>query len=100
MSESTLTGKQKRYLRSLGSTLDPVVQIGKAGMIEAVAASARDALAARELIKVRVLQNSPEEPQSALMALADCVQAELVQVIGRNGLLYKRNPEKKKIELP
>lgn len=100
MSESILTGKQKRYLRSLGSTLEPVVQIGKAGMVEAVAASARDALAARELIKVRVLQNSPEEPQAAIKALADRIQAELVQVIGRNGLLYKNNPENRKIELP
>ncbi len=98
--DSILTGKQKRFLRSLGSTLDPVVQVGKAGVMETVVSSARDALAARELIKVRVLQNSPVEPREAALALAEAVEAELVQVIGRNGLLYKPNPEKGKIELP
>ncbi|WP_217636824.1 ribosome assembly RNA-binding protein YhbY [Dendrosporobacter quercicolus] len=100
MVESVLTGKQKRFLRSLGSTMDPVVQIGKAGVVETVVDSARDVLAARELIKVRVLQNSPAEPGTAIAELAEAVQAELVQVIGRNGLLFKPNPEKSKIELP
>lgn len=100
MVESVLTGKQKRFLRSLGSTMDPVVQIGKAGVVETVINSARDVLTARELIKVRVLQNSPADPETAIAELAEAVQAELVQVIGRNGLLFKPNPEKSKIELP
>ncbi|MCE5284297.1 MAG: ribosome assembly RNA-binding protein YhbY [Pelosinus sp.] len=94
-----LTGKQKRQLRALGSTLDPVVQIGKAGVIDSVVESASDALRTRELIKVRVLQNSPAEPAGAIENLAVRTEAELVQVIGRNGLLYKQNPEKPKIEL-
>ena len=98
--ETTLTGKQKRFLRALGSTLEPVVQIGKGGVLESVVESAVQVLGARELIKVRVLQNSPEEPKSAITALARATGAELVQVIGRNGLLYKKNEEKSKIELP
>ena len=98
--ESTLTGKQKRFLRALGSTLDPVVQIGKSGVMSTVIESAEQALAAREIIKVRVLQNSPEEPKAAITALAGATGAVLVQVIGRNGLLYKKNEEKSKIELP
>lgn len=98
--ESILTGKQKRFLRALGSTLDPVVQIGKSGVLESVVESAAQALAAREIIKVRVLQNSPEEPKTAIAALSKATGAELVQVIGRNGLLYKKNEEKSKIELP
>lgn len=100
MLDNVLTGKQKRFLRSLGSTLDPVVQIGKAGVIDSVVNSAHDVIEVRELIKVRVLQNSPEEPKDAIAALAEAIDAELVQVIGRNGLLYKHNPEKSKIELP
>ncbi|WP_312516572.1 ribosome assembly RNA-binding protein YhbY [Anaerospora sp.] len=95
-----LTGKQKRHLRAMGSVLDPVVQIGKAGVIDTVADSAQAALKARELIKVRVLRNCPEEPKDALLYLAEETAAELVQVIGRNGLLYKRNEEKSRIELP
>lgn len=98
-----LTGKQKRYLRSLGSTMEPIVQIGKTGISVTLVDSAKDALVARELVKVRVLQNCAEEPKEVIAELAKEIDAELVQVIGRNGLLYKRNrnPEKKnKIELP
>lgn len=95
-----LTGKQKRYLKALGSQLDPVVQIGKAGIASTVIESALDAITARELIKIRVLQNCPEEPKDAVGELAEAVGAELIQVIGRNGLLFKQNEEKSKIELP
>ena len=84
----------------MGSTLDPVVQIGKAGVVASVAQSAFDALTAREIIKVRVLRNCPEEPVAAMEELAEAVEAELVQVIGRNGLLFKPNLEKGKIVLP
>lgn len=98
--ETTLTGKQKRFLKARGSTLEPVVQIGKGGIMAPVVESAVQVLAARELIKVRVLPNSLEEPKTAIAALALATGAELVQVIGRNGLLYKKNEEKPKIELP
>lgn len=95
-----LTSKQKSYLKSLGSTMDSIVQIGKGGISPTVVDSAQDALTKRELIKVRVLQNCLTEPGDAIAELAGQTGAELVQVIGRNGLLYKRNPEKPKIELP
>jgi len=98
-----LTGKQKSYLRSLGSTMDPIIQIGKIGVSGALLDSTKQALVARELIKVKVLQNCAEEPKVALAELASAADAALVQVIGRNGLTYKsnRDPEKtKKIELP
>lgn len=95
-----LTAKQKRYLKALGSELEPVVQIGKAGVVSSVVAGTADVIAARELVKVRVLKNSPQEPLAAITMLAGATGAELVQVIGRNGLLYKQNPEKSKIELP
>ena len=100
MEDCVLTGKQKRFLRAMGSELDPVVQIGKAGVVDSVVESAKEAIAARELIKVRVLQNCPEEPKDAIAQLSKAVRAELVQVIGRNGLLYQKNHEKPKIELP
>ena len=97
---STLTGKQKSYLRSLGMTLDAIVQIGKGGVTKAIVASANDAVTARELIKVKVLQNSPMEPADAICALSKGLQAEIVHVIGRNGLLYRPNPDKPVIILP
>jgi RNA-binding protein len=95
-----LTSKQKSYLKSIGSTMESVVQIGKGGISPTVVDSARDALTKRELIKVRVLPNSLTEPENTIRELADQTRAELVQVIGRNGLLYKRNEEKPRIELP
>jgi RNA-binding protein len=79
--KNTLTGKQKRFLRSLGMTLEPIVPIGKEGITPAVVNSADEAIEKRELIKVRVLQNCLED-------------------IGRNGLLWRRNFKKPKIELP
>lgn len=97
-----LTAKQKRYLKSLGMTQEPIVQIGKAGVTATVVAGTEAALLARELVKVRVLNNSPQESKEAIQELAIETGAQLVQVIGHNGLLYKRNsdPEKSKLELP
>ena len=100
MELSILTGKQKSYLRSLGMTLDAVVQIGKSGVTKSVVTSAKDAVTARELIKVKVLQNSPLEPCEAIDALSKGIQAEVVHIIGRNGLLYRPNPDKPVIVLP
>ncbi len=100
MIRNRLTGKQKSFLRSMGMALEPVVMIGKEGVSPTVVQSAREAIKKRELIKVRVLQNSSEEPEDAITMLAERVDSELVQVIGRNGLLYRKNEEKTKIELP
>lgn len=95
----SLSSKQIRKLRSLGMTEEAVVMIGKEGVSPAVVASAREAIKKRELIKVRVLQNAPEEPADAITMLAERADANLVQVIGRNGLLFKRNFDKPRIEL-
>lgn len=100
MLKNTLTGKQKSFLRSMGMTLDPVVNIGKEGVTPTVVQAAQEAIKKRELIKVRVLQNCFEEPKDAITTLAERSNANLVQVIGRNGLLFKRNFDKPKIELP
>lgn len=95
-----LTGKQKRYLRSLGNQLDPILFIGKEEVTDNVVKQAGDALEARELIKGRVLQNCADVPQNIAVQLADVLQADLVQVIGRNFLLYRMARENIKIDLP
>ena len=99
MLRKSLSSKQIRKLRSLGMTEEAVVMIGKEGVSPAVVASAREVIKKRELIKVRVLQNAPEEPADAITMLAERADANLVQVIGRNGLLFKRNCDKPRIEL-
>ena len=99
MLRNTLTSKQIRKLRSLGMTEEAIVMIGKEGVTPTVVASAREAIKKRELIKVRVLQNAPDEPEDAITILAERADANLVQVIGRNGLLFRRHYDKPMIEL-
>ncbi len=94
-----MTGKQKRYLRSLASTMPVVLHIGKGGLEPAVIQSAEDAIRSRELIKVKVLQNCPLLPADVFPQLSEAIQAELVQVIGKNGVYY-RPAKEPKIELP
>ena len=89
-----MTGKQKRYLRSLAATIPPVVQIGKNGLEDSVIDSARAAITARELIKVKLHNNSPED-KTIFQDLADNLVAVLVQVIGFNGVLYKSKKDPK-----
>ena len=95
-----LTGKQKRFLRAMGNEMDPILQVGKGGISSTVVAQTQEALEARELIKGRVLQNCLEEPKSVAADLAEQTHSELVQVIGRNFLLYKPAKDKPAIALP
>ena len=99
MLRNTLTSKQIRKLRSLGMAEEAIVMIGKEGVTPTVVASAREAIKKRELLKIRVLQNAPDEPEEAITMLAERADANLVQVIGRNGLLFRRNFDKPRIEL-
>lgn len=95
-----LTGKAKRYLRSLSMTMEPVMQIGKGGASENVVAELDVALTAHELVKVKILNNSAAEAKSTAPELARATGSELVQVIGRNMLFFRPSPDKPKIELP
>ena len=100
MIRNSLTGKQKSFLRSMGMKLEPVAQIGKEGVTPTVVQAAREAIRQREPRQARALQDCMELPADAIAMLAERADANLVQVIGRNGLLFKRNFEKPKIELP
>lgn len=93
-------GSGIRYLRGLGHHLDPVVQIGKEGLSDALVAATNDALRTHELIKVKVGTESPIDRKEAGPELAARTGATLAQVLGRTLLLYKRHPSKPKIELP
>lgn len=95
-----LRGKQKRFLRAKGVTLDPILTIGKDGVSDNTIVQADGVLRVRELIKGRVLVSSPEGPAETAAAIAVATDSALVQVVGRTFLLYKRNDEEPKIELP
>lgn len=100
MIRHTLTEKQKRFLRTEGMKREPVVNIGKEGVTAALVQSARAVLKKQELIKVRVQKSAPDELHPLIEMLTERVDADLVQIIGRNALLWKRNFDKPKIELP
>lgn len=95
-----LTGKQKRYLRSLAHHLNPIFQVGKGGTNDHLIKHIEEALEVRELIKVSVLNNCLDDPKEIGEELAKNSRAELVQVIGKTIVLYKESKENKKIELP
>lgn len=95
-----LTGKQKRFLRAEAHHLTPIFQVGKGGVNEQMLIQISEALEARELIKVRILDNCEEDKQTIAEALSKGTNSELVQLIGLTVVLYKESKNNKKIELP
>ena len=94
-----MTSKQRAYLRSLATSIDTIMQVGKDGVGENMIKTVSDALEARELIKLRVLENSGMTPREAAEALAAETGAEVVTVIGTKFVLYRESVKHKKIEL-
>lgn len=95
-----LTGKQKRHLRSLAHHVNPVTQVGKGGVSDAMIEQINLALEAHELVKVSILQNCEEDKNVVANDLAERSGAELVQLIGKQVVLYKESRDNKQIDLP
>ena len=94
-----MTSKQRAYLKSLAQTMEPIFQIGKASLTPENTQAISEALAARELIKIRVLENSLYTSREAAEQLAESCGCEVVQVLGTRITLYKPNPQKPVIVL-
>ena len=82
-----LTGKQKRYLRSLAHNIDPISQID-------------ETLENRELIKIHILQNNFDDKNDLAQTLSQATNSEVVQVIGSMIVIYRESQENKEISLP
>ena len=96
-----MTSKQRAYLKSLAMTMDPIFQIGKASVTPELCNAISEALAARELIKISVLQNCADDPGVIAQMLSERTHSQVVQVIGKKIVLYKEGKDdKKRIELP
>ena len=91
-----LTSKQRAVLRGMANSMDTIFQVGKGGISDTLVAQTDDALRARELIKLRVLENSGYTAREAAEQLAEQTGSEVVQVIGSR---YRRNPKKPVIDL-
>lgn len=97
--EPMLNGKQKRFLRALGHGLKPVVRVGKNEINSALTEETVTALAAHELVKIKLLESCEMDRHEVAATLAKAADAEVAQILGRTILLYRQG-EKPKIELP
>ncbi|WP_027632448.1 ribosome assembly RNA-binding protein YhbY [Clostridium hydrogeniformans] len=95
-----ITSKQRAYLRSLAHKIDPIFQVGKNGIEDAFLKQVDDALEARELIKLAVLNNSGYEAREASDFLCEELRCEGVQAIGNKFVIYRMSKKNPKIELP
>lgn len=96
-----MTSKQRAYLKSLAMVMDPIFQVGKSSVTPEITSAIAEALEARELIKLSVLQNCMDDPKEIAQVIADRTQSQVVQVIGKKIVLYKEGKDdKKKILLP
>ena len=91
-----MTSKQRAYLKSLAMKIDPIYNIGKGSISPELVQGVRDALEARELINVGVLQNCMVDPKELATVLAERTRSQVVQVIGKKIVLYKQAKDEKK----
>ena len=97
---NTMTSKQRAYLKSLAMNIDPIFQFGKASLTPENTKAIAEALEARELIKITLLDTTPDDKYSIGNEIAEKTGADVVQIIGKKVTLYKRSTNSPKIELP
>lgn len=95
-----MTSKQRAYLKSLASTLDPIFQIGKGSVTPEITEAILESFNTRELIKIAVLKNCFDDPKEIANTIAERTHSQVVQVIGKKIVLYKPDKKNPKIVLP
>lgn len=95
-----ITGKQRSFLKSMANKIDPIFQIGKGGISDNLIKQVDDALNAREIVKISILKNSDLDATNVAIELAEVLNAEFVQSIGKRFTLYRESEKNKKIDLP
>ncbi len=95
-----ITSKQRAYLRSLATSCPAIMQIGKGGISENLIKTVSDALEARELVKLSVLDSCEGTPREMLGSLSEALGAESVACVGKKIVLYRESQENKTIVLP
>lgn len=95
-----MTSKQRAYLRGLANKIDSIFQVGKNGISDNFIVQVNDALEARELIKLNVLETSPEGIQEIANTLSEATNSALVQTVGNKITLYRPRKKNSKIQLP
>ena len=94
-----MTSKQRAKLRAIAATTETIMQVGKGGINDNLITQTEDALRAREIVKYNVLDSAPCTAREAAEFIAEKTGSEVVQVIGKKLVLFRRNPENPQIEL-
>lgn len=89
-----MTSKERAALKTQAMQLDSIFQIGKSSLTPQMVEAVKDALRARELVKISVLKNCLDDPREIAEVLSERTGSEVVQVIGKKIILYKKNYER------
>ena len=95
-----MTSKQRAYLRGQANTLEPIFQIGKTGLSENLLKQLSDALEARELIKISVLETAPDTAKDLSIDISNSINTEVIQIIGNKITLFRQKKKDSRYQLP
>ncbi|GFH95760.1 RNA-binding protein YhbY [Lachnospiraceae bacterium] len=95
-----MTSKQRAYLKSLASSLEPIFQVGKSSLTPQITEAIGESFHTRELVKIAVLKNCMDDPREIAQLVAERTHSQVVQVIGKKIVLYKPDKDNPRIQLP
>mgnify|MGYP002659118490 CR=1 FL=1 len=95
-----MTSKQRAYLRSLANSIDAIFQVGKGGISDVLLDQLNNAIEAREIIKVTVLETAPGSAKELANELAEGTNSLVVQTVGNKITLFRQKKKNSKIDLP
>ena len=95
-----MTSKQRAYLMSLASNLNPIFQVGKSSLTPELTEAISESFNNKELIKISVLKNCFDDPKEIAQVIAERTHSQVIQVIGKKIVLYKKDKKNPKIMLP
>lgn len=95
-----MTSKQRAYLRSLANSIDAIFQVGKGGISDVLLEQLNNAIEAREIIKVTVLETAPGSAKELANELAEGTNSLVVQTVGNKITLFRQKKKNSKIDLP
>lgn len=95
-----MTSKQRAYLRGLANNIDAIFQVGKGGISDVLLEQLNNAIEARELIKITILETAPGSAKELAEEIANGTNSVVVQTVGNKITLFRQKKKNSRIELP